>query len=72
MKKDPKLTKYLKKIDLFAFRPQVIALAYCLGVPDPSEVIGIPIEDAGCSEEEFERLVLMIDAARIEEEYASI
>lgn len=61
------LSNYLKTVDLSAYPPEVIALAYRLGEDDPAAVIGIPIEDSGLSEEDFYRVVCDIDEARLTE-----
>ena len=66
-----KLLNYLKTIDVFEYQPEIIALAFCLDA-DPSEVVGVPVDEADCDEEEFYRLVCKIDEARLREEYRLI
>ena len=66
------LSNYLKTVDLFDYPPEIIALAYRLVADDPAAVIGIPVEDAGLSEEDFYRLVCAIDEARLTADYELI
>lgn len=71
MKNTKKLLNYLKTIELFEYQPEIIALAFCLDA-DPSEVVGVSVDEAGCDVEEFYRLVCKIDEARLCEEYKLI
>ena len=71
MKNTKNLRNYLKTIDVFEYQPEIIALAFCLDA-DPSEVVGVSVDDAGCDEEEFYCLVCKIDEARLLEEYKLI
>ena len=64
-----RLMKYLATIDLIAYPPEIIALAFCLGADDPHEVIGIPIEEAGLDEDDFYRLVCTIYREKLITEY---